>query len=63
MSQLTQNYQQERLQALKGQLAYTQNALQSDLASWERKEYEMVAAEYQKDIAELEACLARQTTA
>lgn len=63
MSQLTHNYQKERLQSLKGQLAYTQNALKADLEPWERKEYEMVAAEYQKNIAELEACLEKQVAA
>jgi len=57
MSTLNNQYQQTRLTSLQGQLAYTKEALNADLEPWERKEYEMVAAECQKDINELEACM------
>lgn len=58
MSTLTLNYLQERLQTLKGKLEYCKEALGNNLEKWERKEYEMVAAECQKDIEELQAHLA-----
>lgn len=57
MSTLTLNYLQERLQSLKGKLEYCKEALAKNLEQWERKEYEMVAAECQKDIEELQAHL------
>lgn len=58
MSTLTLNYLQERLHTLKGKLEYCKEALSNNLEKWERKEYEMVAAECQKDIEELQAHLA-----
>lgn len=60
MSTITNQYQQERLTSLKGQLKYTKDALSQDLEPWERREFEMMVAEYQKDISELEACLEQQ---
>jgi len=63
MSTFNNQYQQERLASLKGQLAYTEEALKTELEPWERKEYEMVTAECQKDINELEACMAEPIAA
>lgn len=45
MTSSTVTYQGETLESLRGQLNYTQDALNSNLENWERKEFEVVKTE------------------
>ncbi len=50
----TLNLHIENLESLKGQLAYIENALDSNLELWERKEFSIGKAECINDILFLE---------
>jgi len=50
--------QNERLENLNGQLAYSNEALsQTDIKSWEKKEFEICKAKIINEIAECEALI------
>lgn len=44
----------ERLESLKKQLNYTNDALASNLENWERKEFEAIKVDYISEIESLE---------
>lgn len=47
----------EQLSALRKQLESANETLKQDMAAWERKEYEAVKADYEKQIATLEVLI------
>jgi hypothetical protein len=50
-------HQEEKLEALKGQLAYVNEALAHELENWERKEYLVIKSEYETQIEQLQSVI------